>query len=121
MNKIALSNMLTRAKLIHAEAGDGAEALEVLRANNAPGRCCAGIKLVLMDCNMPIMDGITAAKEIGKMIAEKTITHTTIVAVSADADCTIESQCIQAGMKEYIPKPINISKLYDCIARHLNA
>lgn len=119
INKIALSGMLNRLGLIHLESSNGAEALEIIKKQNRKKSCCPGIKLVLMDCDMPVMDGITATKEIRKEALKGEINYPNIVAVSAFEGTSIEKECFDVGMKEYLSKPVDIEKLYDCIRRYL--
>ena len=121
INKIVLSGMLTRLGLLHIEASNGAEAIDLLKDHNEEGHChCAGIKLVLMDCGMPIMDGFEATTEIKRMIQAKTIAPTTIVAVTAYESSTIEQECKDAGMTEVINKPVSIERLIQCLHDYLD-
>ncbi|MEP7075636.1 MAG: response regulator [Acidobacteriota bacterium] len=78
--------------------------LEVLKALEL-GR----YSLILMDCQMPEMDGYTAAKEI--RILEKGKWHIPIIAMTANAMEGEREKCLAAGMDEYIIKPVNIELL----------
>ncbi len=119
INKIALSGMLQRFGLICLESSNGAEALNVLRRENRKKNCCDGIRLVLMDYDMPVMNGITASREIRRMTQAGEIKGTVVVAVTAYQGVSIEKECLAAGMKEFVPKPVEIDKLFDCIERNL--
>jgi signal transduction histidine kinase/ActR/RegA family two-component response regulator len=68
--------------------------------------------LVLMDCQMPVMDGFTAAQEIRK---RETGRPTPIVAVTAKAMKEDEEQCLAAGMDAYLPKPLDLARLAQAI------
>ncbi len=68
--------------------------------------------LVLMDCQMPVMDGLTATVEIRRR--EGGQRHTPIIAVTADSN---REQCLDAGMDDYLAKPIRQQELADAIAR----
>ncbi len=118
INKIALTGMLQRFGLKYREGSNGKDALKILAEENCK-QCCKGIRLVLMDCDMPVMDGITASKEIKKLAQEGKIAEPTVVAVTAYHGTSIEKECLDAGMKEYMSKPVEIEKLFDCIQRHL--
>jgi CheY-like chemotaxis protein len=73
--------------------------------------------LILMDCQMPQMDGYEAAREIRRL--EQAGRHIPIVALTADAMKGTEENCRAAGMDDYLTKPIDRAKLESCLARHL--
>ena len=83
-------------RLIHA--WDGREAVEIFR-DNSP-------HLVLMDINMPVMNGYEAAAEIRKLSAD-----VPIIAITAFAYASDEQRVMQNGFNGYMPKPINASQL----------
>jgi signal transduction histidine kinase/CheY-like chemotaxis protein len=64
--------------------------------------------LVLMDCQMPVMDGLQATREIRKREAGR---RTPILALTAGALQSDESNCLQAGMDGFMTKPIDIENL----------
>ncbi|MCO4781687.1 MAG: nitrate- and nitrite sensing domain-containing protein [Candidatus Cloacimonetes bacterium] len=64
--------------------------------------------LVFMDIMMPVMDGLTATKEIIKLYGDKA---PTIVAITANAFKEDREQCFAIGMTDFIPKPIQLSDL----------
>ena len=73
--------------------------------------------LVLMDCHMPEMDGYTAT---GAIRAQEGIArHTIIVALTASAMEKDRTRCLDAGMDDYLSKPITLSGLREVLARHL--
>jgi two-component system sensor histidine kinase/response regulator len=80
-------------------AVDGKDALEKL----AQG----GFDLVLMDVQMPEMDGITATQEIRKQ-EQNSGQHTLIIALTGHGS---RIECIEAGMDDFIAKPMNIATL----------
>jgi len=71
--------------------------------------------LVLMDCNMPIMDGWQATEKIRQRRGLNV--SVPIVAVTANAMKGDRDKCIQAGMDDYISKPVDRKKLYEIIAK----
>jgi CheY-like chemotaxis protein len=93
-------------------AKNGEEAVNLLKAKN--------FDLVFMDCQMPVMDGFAATEAIRKM-EKHTGKHTTIVAMTAHAMKGDRKKCIQAGMDDYIAKPIKPDELQKIIAKWLHS
>ncbi len=74
--------------------------------------------LILMDCQMPVMDGYEATREIRSL--ETSEKHIPIVALTAHAMRGADAQCLAAGMDAYISKPIDRDLLEACLDRFLN-
>lgn len=74
--------------------------------------------LILMDCQMPEMDGYTATERI-RRIEERQQRHTPIVAMTAHALKGDREKCLLAGMDDYISKPIDIKTLNDTLEKWL--
>ncbi|WP_199350890.1 response regulator [Haliangium ochraceum] len=89
-------------------AGHGVEALE--RAAEAR------FDIILMDCQMPVMDGITATRELRKREHEH---HTPVIALTADAHEDSRKRCLEAGMDDYLRKPVGKDSLCRAIDRYL--
>ena len=92
-------------------AVDGASAVEAWRT----GR----YELILMDCQMPVMDGYEATRKI--RAAEGEGARIPIVALTAHAMKGADQQCVAAGMDDYLSKPIDRDQLSACIDRWLNS
>jgi two-component system, sensor histidine kinase len=84
-------------------ANNGQEALELFAEKS--------YDLVLMDFSMPIMDGVTASKEIRLLEKQKNLNETPIVALTAHAVTGVQKQCEDAGMNDYLSKPFLLSQL----------
>jgi len=96
----------TRAEVIRAT--DGKEAVEICRNNK-------NIDLVLMDIQMPEMNGLVATEEIKKFNPD-----IPIIAQTANAISEERQRCIQAGCDDFITKPVNITELYAKIHKWLS-
>jgi PAS domain S-box-containing protein len=84
---------------------NGAEAVEALRGG--------GFALVLMDCQMPVMDGFEATRRIRGSIPH----HVPIIALTASAMSSDRDQCLAAGMDDYPAKPLELSQLAAMLSR----
>jgi CheY-like chemotaxis protein len=74
--------------------------------------------LILMDCQMPHMDGYEATREVRRLEAGKG--RTPIVALTANAMKGDEERCMASGMDGFVSKPIDRLKLDECLTRFLS-
>ncbi len=73
--------------------------------------------LVLMDCEMPVMDGFQATAAIRKRV--DSTASVPIIAVTANAIDGDKERCLRAGMQDYLPKPITVEKLHGTLRKWL--
>ncbi|MDH3353898.1 MAG: PAS domain S-box protein [Chromatiales bacterium] len=100
VNLIIASEILERAGLNISKANQGAEAVEQVNRHH--------FDLVLMDLQMPVMDGFDATIAIRKI---KPASDLPIIAMTADAMGDVKDRCLTAGMNGYVSKPIDIEQL----------
>lgn len=109
-NVYALTNILEPRGATVQIARNGQEALDALsNSGSAPD---ARIDLVLMDVMMPVMDGLTATREIRKNPGWKKLP---IVALTAKAMPDDQQRCIEAGANDYMAKPLDVEKLLSLV------
>lgn len=91
-------------------AEHGQEAVEMVQQHS--------YSAILMDCQMPVMDGYQATREIRKLEGEPG--QTIIIAMTAEALRGEREKCLEAGMNDYLPKPVDLEKLQVTLERWLN-
>ena len=89
-------------------ACDGAEALAVLRAEPT------AFHAILMDLQMPVMDGFEATRQIR---ADPALAGIPIIAMTAHAMADERRHCLESGMDDHVPKPIDPPQLFSVLAR----
>jgi two-component system chemotaxis sensor kinase CheA len=105
-NIFALTSALEEQGLAVAIARDGREALEVLAQN-------PDIHLVLMDVMMPVMDGYEATR---KIKGDGKFANVPVIALTAKAMKEDKELCLAAGANDYLPKPVNLDRLFALIS-----
>lgn len=110
MNQELAVSLLNSVGLTAMIANNGKEALEKLKENS--------FDMVLMDIQMPIMDGLTATRKI-RARKEEYFKKVPILAMSARAFQKDTEECIEAGMNAHIIKPIDPFLMYKEIAKFL--
>ncbi|MBE5316659.1 MAG: response regulator [Xanthomonadales bacterium] len=111
VNRQVAMRILSLAGLQVEAAENGQEALDRLKQ----GRYA----LVLMDCQMPVMDGYTAARRRRQIEAEAGLPRLPIIAMTANAMIGDREKCLEAGMDDYLTKPLDRTKLNATLAAWL--
>jgi len=73
-------------------------------------------ELILMDIQMPVMNGLEATRRLRAMPAFR---QTPILALTADAGPNAVQECLGAGMPDHLPKPITLQLFFSTLAHHL--
>lgn len=111
INQLVALKILNRLGYHADTVGNGREAVEVAIKSN--------YDLILMDCQMPELDGYSATEMIRK--SEKgTDKHTIIIAMTAHALKGDREKCLASGMDDYLTKPIDMKALNDCLEKWLS-
>ena len=108
--KVALV-MLRKLGIEADVVGTGVEALDALVG--------VAYDLVLMDCQMPEMDGFEATRRIRER--ERGSRRLPVVAMTANAMMGDRERCIEAGMDDHIPKPVRVEALHRALLHWLPA
>ncbi|MFK5984376.1 MAG: response regulator [Pseudomonadota bacterium] len=111
VNRKVVTKMLSKCGLIIDSVENGQEALDKLETNN--------YALILMDCQMPIMDGFQATRAIREKELTQNIPRTPIIALTANVMEKDVKQCMQVGMDEFIAKPIKLKLLLQTLSKWL--
>lgn len=109
VNRKVACRMLERMNLQVLTATNGAEAVAMWKQG--------GIGIILMDCQMPVLDGYAATREI--RACELSGQHVPIIALTAHAMKDDELACRAAGMDDYLAKPLERAALSAVLAKYL--
>jgi signal transduction histidine kinase/CheY-like chemotaxis protein len=106
INQELALDVLGRAGIAVTVAGNGQEALDVLARERFDG--------VLMDCQMPVMDGYAATRALRQ---RPELRDLPVIAMTANAMVGDRDKVLAAGMNDHIAKPINLDELFATLAR----
>jgi PAS domain S-box-containing protein len=107
INQLVLKTILEQAGLSVTIVGDGRLAVEAYRAG--------GWDLILMDVQMPVMDGVDATRAIRKLERDEARPRTPIIALTANAMEHQTAEYLTCGMDRLVAKPLQISDLFSAI------
>ncbi len=112
VNQMVASKMLEKIGLIPTLASNGKEALKKLATQS--------FDLVLMDCQMPEMDGFEATRQLrSKNVQSLKQTAMPIIAMTANVMEGDKQRCLDAGMDDYLGKPVKMDELESLVRRWL--
>ncbi len=110
INQQVASELFEQAGLVVEIANNGQESLAKVIDSGTPSK----YDIVLMDLQMPVMDGYTATMEIRKHSAYNDLP---IVAMTADAMVGIKEKCLSVGMMDFVTKPIDPDEVFGCLVK----
>ncbi|MGD8643782.1 MAG: response regulator, partial [Chromatiales bacterium] len=108
-NQQVAAGMIERLGCVPEVVGSGREAIDAIHRSE--------FDLVLMDCQMPTMDGYQTTREIRAF--EGDTAHTLIVAMTANVQEGDRDKCLAAGMDDYLPKPLKLLSLRTAMEKWL--
>jgi two-component system, sensor histidine kinase len=111
VNALVARSMLESLGLTVREARDGIQALQALQQKRP--------QLVLMDCQMPLLDGWEATRRWRQTEQAHRLLRVPVVALTANAVAGDREVCLAAGMDDYLAKPFTRERLALIVARHL--
>ncbi len=114
INQIVITEQLKELKVNIELAENGEVAVNKVKAKRGEGQF---YDLIFMDCQMPVMDGYTAATMIRELGVDTNCTP--IIALTANVLVGEREKCVKAGMNDYLTKPINVRQLGACLQRYL--
>ena len=112
INQIVFRQVLEQMGLAFEIVENGRIAVETFKVHKP--------RLILMDVSMPEMNGKEATVAIREHEQDTGSGHVPIVGVTAHALADDMDKCLDAGMDDYLPKPISVNSLKRTVARHLN-
>jgi len=112
INRRVIETLLAKQGCRVACAQDGQEAVDALTGGARPD-------LVLMDCQMPVMDGVEATRRIRQWERENGRPAMTIVALTASAFEDDRNRCLEAGMDDFLAKPVIFDELLAVLGKWL--
>ena len=111
VNQRVCKRLLDRFGVSSEVANNGKEALDIMAR--------ASFDLIIMDCQMPVMDGFATTRAVRADVTGNP--HTVIVALTANAMKEDQDACYAAGMNDYLSKPIQMPLLKAMLLKHLTA
>lgn len=114
INRQVATLMLKKLNCDVTIAENGQLAIDILESHDS-----GFFKLVLMDCQMPVMDGFATTAAIRKGMAGIQHKNIRIIAITANAMDSDKERCITAGMDDYLSKPIQLDILKDKLEQYI--
>lgn len=112
VNQQVARRLLERLGLKVEIAGHGAEALEKIQKQH--------YDLVLMDCQMPVLDGYSATRRLRERELAASVPRLPVIAMTAHAMAGDRERCLDSGMDDYLTKPLDRTLLAETLARWLD-
>jgi len=115
VNQIITTEILEQAGYLVDTVDNGRQAVDRLSNDNY-----VGYNIVLMDCQMPVLDGFAASRAIRAIEKKKGLPAIPIIALTANALKGDRKRCLEAGMNDYLTKPIDADDLNALLAKYID-
>lgn len=112
VNQLVITGLLRKLGITPLLCQDGASSLEMLRQHPE-------IELVLMDCEMPGMDGYEATRQLRQQELAENRPRLPVIALTAHAMASHRDRCLAAGMDDHLAKPVVLENLAAILEQHL--
>lgn len=113
VNQEVAVDMLEQSGFKVDVAGNGEEALQAVRNDR--------YSLVLMDCEMPVMDGFVATEKLRALESEMQLPRTPVVALTAHAVNGVREKCLASGMNDFLAKPFSFEEITSKVSQWTGA
>ena len=112
INILVAEGLISRLNVKSLSVSNGQEAIDALKASEDMQQ---PFSLILMDCLMPVLDGFSASRMIRDGTAGERYKQVPIIALTAGAMVEDREKCLEAGMSDFISKPVTAETLIECI------
>lgn len=110
VNQMVIEGLLSKFNIVPDFADNGCEAVDMFFSSKKP------YDLVLMDCEMPEMNGFEATKKIRQQEKDRAMSSTPIIALTAHVEASHRTQVYDCGMNHFLSKPLTIEKLDETLS-----
>jgi CheY-like chemotaxis protein len=111
VNQKVIKGMLARLELDVDVVADGQAAVDAV--------CDKQYSAIIMDCQMPVLDGYEATAAIRKLAEENKVKDLPIIALTANAMIGDKEKCLDSGMDDFLPKPVTLETLGPMVRKWL--
>ncbi|MCF8473543.1 MAG: response regulator [Emcibacter sp.] len=112
VNKMVATTILEKAGCTITPAGNGYEAISMYKQHK--------FDLIFMDCQMPEMGGLEASTRIRQLEKDRNLPRIPIIAFTANAMQGDREECIEAGMDDYISKPVTQDSMHEMLVKWIS-
>lgn len=113
VNQMVATTMLKKLGYRVDVVNNGREALDAVKEKH--------YDLIFMDCQMPVLDGYAATREIRKLSTENLRSTTPVIALTAHAMMNNDQKCFESGMDDFLSKPVRIKEIKDILSKWMPA